>query len=292
MPDIWGIASIIVKFLLYIGVFGAAGSVLTCLVFAQLVASRDLSMRRSAFAFAALAMVATIFSYALRGAMLTGEASGMVDTEMLGLLWDTPVGAAFVTRLAGIFILILGLALAAAGRWIAVLGGVVTLWSFARVGHVPDHGAVWLSAVLLLHLLGIAFWIGILSPLKRLTNEEDNLEPAATLAHRFGQIATLVVPALIGAGVILLWRLTGGIDAGINVLLGTAYGWTLLLKIAIVAALLGLAAANKLRFVPAMQTGDVGAARRLSRSITLEWMAILIILLVTATLTSVLSLPM
>ena len=145
---------------------------------------------------------------------------------------------------------------------------------------------MWLSLLLLLHLVGISFWIGVLVPLKMLARDKGHLDRAATLGHQFGQFAALIVPALIAAGVVMLWRLTGSMD----VIFGTAYGWALLAKTGIVGLLLSLAAANKLRFVPAMQAGDASAARQLCRSINLEWIVILIILLVTATLTSVLTL--
>ncbi len=286
MPDAWGIASIIVKFTLYIGVFGATGIVMIRLVFAGLVTPVDRVLRRTAIAAGLLAMAATFASYTFRGAMLTGEASGMIDPEMLGLLWNTPVGAAFATRLSGLLVLILGLVLSGPGRWISVLGGVIALSSFARIGHVLDQGGVFLRLLLLLHLVGISFWIGALLPLKQLAKDEAQLGLAATLGHRFGQIATLVVPALLVAGGLMLWRLAGSRD----VIFGTAYGWALMVKIATVSFLLALAAANKQRFVPQMQAGDASAARHLSKSIALEWFTFLFILLVTAILSSVLTL--
>ena len=46
--------------------------------------------------------------------------------------------------------------------------------------------------------------------------------------------------------------------------------------------LLAAAAANKLRFVPAMERGDARAAAGLRRSIALEWLAVCAILFITA----------
>ena len=258
------------------------------LMFPKLVEPIDVVLRKFALGLAFMAILAMMLRFSLRGARLTGEASGMVDAEMLGLLWQTAVGTALATRMLGIGLLIIGLVIPAGGRWIAVLGGGIALWSFARIGHVPDHGSLWLNLLLLLHLAGVAFWVGILSPLKWLARMDGHIDSAATLGHRFGQIATVVVPALIIAGGIMLWQLTGSFD----VIFGTSYGRALVIKIVIVGGLLTLAAANKVRFIPAMQAGNADAAIHLSHAITLEWLVILTILLATAILTSVLTLPM
>ena len=61
----------------------------------------------------------------------------------------------------------------------------------------------------------------------------------------------LVVPVLIVAGLSFAWLMSGTFAA----LFGTAYGWTLLAKLACVSAVLVLAALNKMRFVPALKVG-------------------------------------
>ncbi|GAA6159662.1 hypothetical protein NBRC116589_18360 [Ruegeria sp. HU-ET01832] len=115
----------------------------------------------------------------------------------------------------------------------------------------------------------------------------EHLSDAAELGHRFGQTAALVVPTLIGAGLWIAWLIVGNLQG----LLFTGYGRALLLKVFLVALLMILAAANKLRFVPAMQSGEAKAARHLARSIEAEAIVVLVVLATTATLTSVLTLP-
>jgi putative copper resistance protein D len=85
----------------------------------------------------------------------------------------------------------------------------------------------------------------------------------------------------------MTWRLVGSVSA----LLGTGYGLGLLAKLTAVALLLVLAAINKVRFVPALQRGDPGIGTQLSKSISLEWLCIGVILLATAIFTSVLTVP-
>ncbi|WP_299077105.1 CopD family protein [uncultured Ruegeria sp.] len=105
--------------------------------------------------------------------------------------------------------------------------------------------------LLLLHIPGIAFWIGALGLLCALSQRPEYRSNAAVLGHRFGQAASVIVPALIVAELLIAWMLLGYLCA----LTTTGYGQTLLIKLALAGAVLTLAAANKLRFVPAMQAG-------------------------------------
>ena len=282
MPDFWGLIAIIAKFTLYLGVLGASG-----VVFCALIFSIE-KWKPLAFGFTALAFFASIFSFLLKAVALTGDHTGMTDPEMLSLLWETQSGTVLFLQLAGLSTLLLGLLLGTRVKWLTAAGGLLALYAFVTTGHVADRDNWFFTAILFLHLLVAAFWIGILTPLRRLSSQKDTLDAAAKLGERFGSFATIVVPVLIIAGVIMTWQLIGSVSAMIS----TSYGLALLLKIAVVAVLLGLAAANKLRFVPVMLSGDFTAGQRLSRSIQLEWIAVLLILFVTAILTSTLTLPM
>ena len=77
-----------------------------------------------------------------------------------------------------------------------------------------------------------------------------------------------------------------------NGLVSTSYGQALIGKIALVALLLTLAAANKFRFIPELHKKSPTAAKNLTHSISAEWLAIFAILGITAVLTSNLNLPM
>lgn len=281
MPDAFGLVAIVTKFALYLGVLTATGTVMATLLF-RLDRTRGL-----AGAFAVLGLVATVLAFSLRGANLTGDVSGMTDPEMLALLWSTPVGTALLLRLAGLSLLIAGLFMGRAGPWVSVPGGVIAIWSFNHVGHVSGRDTTLLDAALTVHLLAVAFWIGVLTPLKRLASSSTTWAMAADVGHRFGVIASVTVPALIVMGVCMGYQLVGSFPA----LTGTGYGQALILKALLVGALLGLAAANKLRFIPALRMGDPDAATHLSKSISVEWLIILAVLGTTAALTTNLTLP-
>lgn len=287
MPDIWGIAAILAKLALYVGVMGATGLLIVLVAYSKLVAPVRARMRWHTAALAMLALLAAGFGFMLRGAALTGGIDGMTDPDMLALLWSTPVGDVLVYRIAGLSLMLCGLFIPNIGPWIALVGGALALWSFAQIGHIPETGQLGVRVLLLLHLLGVSFWVGVLGPLRKLSREADLIEIAAQLGHRFGQAATLVVPALILAGGIMAWQIVGDLSA----LFTTGYGLALVAKVALVALVLGLAAANKMRFVPAMQSGDVRASKHLAHSIEIETLVILAVLGATATLTSVLPLP-
>ena len=281
MPDIWGLAAIITKFALYLGVLTATGTVLAALMF------RLNQFRGIALTFGGIALIATLVGFSLRGANLTGDASGLMDLEMLGLLWSTPVGTAIALRLFGLGVLIVGLFMARGGIVLSALGGVVAVWSFGHIGHISDRGSAVLDVALTLHLITVAIWIGILTPLQRLARETATYAEAAKVGHRFGLVASFTVPALIVAGGYMSYTLVGSIAA----LIQTGYGQALVIKVLLVAVLLGLAAANKLRFMPRLKVGDASAAKHLTKSISIEWVVVVLVLAVTAVLTSNLTLP-
>jgi putative copper resistance protein D len=281
MPDIWILAALITKFALYLGVLTSAGTVLAALVF------RLKNYRSIALTFGSLALAATLLAFSLRGANLTGDASGMTDPEMLGLLWSTPVGTSLMLRLCGLALLLAGLFMGRIGLWLSVIGGMLALGSFGVVGHVTARGIALLDIALALHLIAVALWIGILTPLKRLASSSATYAEAAEVGHQFGSVASITVPTLIIAGGYMGYILVGSFSA----LIGTGYGQAIMTKVIMVAILLGLAAANKLRFIPALRRGDVTAAKHLSKSIWVEWVVVLVVLAVTAVLTTNVTLP-
>lgn len=279
--DVWVFLAILTKCTLYVGILGSSGTAICALVF-QLK-----TWRRSAARFAVLGVVAAALSFMLKGVALTGDASGMTDPDMLSLLWDTKSGTALLYQFVGLLVLILGSALRGFGALLASLGGIVALWSFVTIGHIADRDTLLLKLVLALHLLTAAFWVGILAPLRHLALNPDTIAEAARLGHRFGTIASIAVPILFIAGGTMTWTLVGSPNAMIT----TSYGQALLIKLVVAAALLALAAANKLRFVPRLERGDTRAAEHLARSMQFERLAVLAILLATAVFTSVLTLP-
>ena len=280
MPDLFGLAAIATKFALYLGVITATGTVMATLMF-----KLDRT-RRLAAIFAVLGLFATILSFSLRGANLTGDLSGMTDPMTLSLLWTTPVGTALALRLIGLNLLLVGLFLGRIGAWVSVLGGIIALFSFTQIGHISSSESALMEVALILHLLAVALWIGVLTPLYRLASSSTRYASAADVGHQFGLVASVTVPVLIVVGGYMGYQLVGSFTA----LIETGYGQALIIKILLFSGLLGLAAANKLWFVPALRLGNPVAASHLSKSIYVEWLVILAVLGMTAVLTTNLTL--
>jgi len=219
--------------------------------------------------------------------------AGMIDWTLVGIVLDTGEG-----RSSGIRILGLAMAgtIAFDAFWavgIAVLGAGLVGLSFALTGHAAAVGfAPWPQVLLTIHVLAVAYWIGALWPLRTLTqvgktNDSDGLHRVAAIMKRFGDIAAYVVGGLILAGATLLWLLVRDPMA----LTGSNYGRLVIAKLALVALLLGLAAANKLRLTPRLMAGVTAGLAHMRRSITTEIVAVTLILLITATFTTITGAP-
>ena len=236
----------------------------------------------AAAALVGLAVLATRFG--IRAARISGlGVEAMTDPTMLGFVWQSPLGEAALWRGAGEALVLAILIPDAIGLGLASAGAVLIAVSYSFVGHSLGDPRWALASLLVVHLLAAAFWVGALVPLRRAARSTFG----AALLHRFGVIASGTVALLIAVGASFAWLLSGSIGA----LFGTAYGWTLLGKVAIVTSLLGLAALNKLRLVPALERGEPGAGTALRRSIAWEAVAVALILLLTATLTTVTTPP-
>ena len=274
-------ARVAAKALLYAAALGGAGAV----IWAAFLSDEPIRRARPWVAAAALAGLALVaLRLGLRAAGLTGDWAGMADADILGLLLGGPVGAVAAWRGAGFALLALWALAPRLGHAPGLAGAFALAWSFSVVGHVSTLPRNWAVATLA-HLAMAALWIGALWPLRTMARSGD--PGAGPAAERFGRVAVWAVGVLAVAGAALAWRLLGGPGA----LFTTSYGWTLLVKLAVVAGLLGLAARNKLRLSPALAAGDPAAGRRLARSIEWEVAAVAAILVLTAVLTIVTPLP-
>ena len=78
----------------------------------------------------------------------------------------------------------------------------------------------------------------------------------------------------------------------ITLVFTTSYGNVLLIKVVLVVALLSLAALNKLKLVPSLETRRTPNVRRFQRSVQFEIVIVLIILTASSLLTTSVTLPM
>jgi copper resistance protein D len=219
------------------------------------------------------------------GASMSGDAGGLADVGLTRMILQGGEGRASLVRLIGLILIGGSLLGRRSPAVVGLLGSVAAATSFAWVGHVHSLSALrgaWLPALaIVVHLLGVAFWLGALIPLLMVAGEADRSRVAAT-ARRFGTTALIVVGALLAAGAVLLCLLLGGVGE----LWTDDYGRLVLTKILLVSCLLALAGFNHLRLTPRLFAYDEGALRALKRSIMAEVAVAGCVLIVTAAMTT------
>lgn len=267
--------------ILYLALFGAAGGV----IYSRLIRPGEAFQAGTQRIIAASALVgalAAVVTLGVQGGLLLG---GPMRLLFEPATWAAGTGSTFgrtaICDLAGLALIWLGSRVRST-RWSGLLclaGAFLAVAGFALSGHVVTAGPRWLtSPPLLLHATAAAFWVGSLLPL-HLTLTGSPAE-AGRLLKRFSALAVWAVAGLIGAGVALAWLQVRQPMA----LVTTAYGQVLLVKLALVAGLLGLAALNRLRLTPALVRGEADAPRKLGWSISGEVILVTGVLIATATL--------
>lgn len=282
--DGWAIAAIIAKAVGYGAALLAMGGPLFILAFPRASADVQKLARKIALIAALIGLAVLALRFGIRAARISGMGfPGAVDPMMLGFVWDSPLGAAAIWRGAGELLVVAVLLKGVVGLGTGLIGALLIAVSYAFVGHSLGDPRWLLALLLTLHLLAAGFWIGALAPLRHAVGQPAG----ASLLHRFGNVASITVALLVVAGLIFAWLMTGSLTATVT----TAYGWTLLAKLCVVAGLMILAALNKWRYVPALASGEPTAAPHLRRSIQIEAVVVLLILITTATLTSITTPP-
>lgn len=199
---------------------------------------------------------ATLLLLLLRGSYTgSGKFADVFDLNLLGEVLQTKPGAALVSRL---------LLLAAAALFIAVLfgaydkredeekrdltfglavGGSVVAAGLAATWAMSEHASVGLQAGLampvdVVHLIAVATWLGGLTALLVALYRGPADTPVPALAvRRFSRVAFGSVIALVVTGTYQSWRQLGSWTAFTD----TRYGQLLLVKIGLVAVLVGVA---------------------------------------------------
>lgn len=283
----WGLAAASAKLSVYLTSFLAAGLVL----FLVALPLKDDKLRRLilwvAGSAAVLSAMASIWRVMVQSGRLMDDTAFMIDPEIIAIVLEGPLGLSTLARLIGLVMLLIAIMVPSA-RLLGGLAGAATIaLSFALTGHATRDPQWALMALITIHLLAVSFWFGALLPLYRLSGPNADHQEAARLSHRFGQQAAIIVPILIGVGAGFAYLLLGSLQA----VLTTAYGQMLLVKLAIVAAVLGIAALNKLRLVPALEAQAVSADSRFRSSLRWEALVFIAIFAATALLTTSFTVP-
>ncbi len=255
--------TVLLRALTYAGAIAAAGTVLFRASFPEVVDAVAPVLRRQILSGLVLLLIVEPLRYgAFQLAIADGDWALAFGPDLRWMGIETPIGQAAAVRLVAAGVI------AFAGLRsppIGLVAALVLIGSFLLEGHTAASDARLLAAPLLfIHLTAVHWWIGALFPLIAATRRVDPAVAVATV-ELFGGRAVLVVGGLLTAGVLLVLLLTGG-----AIRLDIAYQQRLLIKLALVAVLLSVAAVNKLRFVPLLARDYALGAARLRMSIRVE----------------------
>jgi copper transport protein len=167
-----------------------------------------------------------------------------------------------------------------------LLGGTaLALSSLVINGHTRSYGPTWISFPAdLLHVSAAAIWLGSLVGLVVATRRSSRALPAevADTVARFSGIAVETILVLSVAGVIMSLLILDSLSA----LLESSWGVTLLIKVGLVAMIMGIALLNRYKLMPRVQREPDSAVAwaRLRRLLRLEVIAVLLVVMVTGLL--------
>lgn len=183
-------------------------------------------------------------------------------------------------------------------NWVGARGEALLLAALALVlvsasGHAAATSAGVASAVAVdvVHLLATGLWLGALVPLALLlrtaigNDTSESRAFAVRASRRFSHAALVVMVALAASGTLSAVVQVDNLGG----LLGTTHGHLLLAKVTVLIPILGLAAFNRARVLPALS--DPAAAppphmmRRLAAFVTMEAALALVVLALGAAMT-------
>ena len=180
-----------------------------------------------------------------------GRLADVVSRSALSTVFATDFGHAWVARLV-LFALAIpvlrtlrgGGSVPRAPWWIVIAAtvGVALLRTPGFVSHASEgHMAVAGTVADLVHLTGVAIWLGGLVLLLTVVLPRRRPAELASVVPRFSTLAMASVLAIVGGGAVLSWELVGGFAP----LVDTNFGRVLLVKLVVFGAVIVAAGASK-----------------------------------------------
>ncbi|WP_406387216.1 copper resistance protein CopC [Streptomyces sp. NBC_00211] len=138
-----------------------------------------------------------------------------------------------------------------------VAGGIAATWALSEHASTGIQPGIAMPADIL-HLLAVAAWLGGLTALLVALHKVPGIEREAV--QRFSRVAFVSVVVLAVTGVYQSWRQLGSWSA----LTGTSYGQLLLLKVGLVAVLVGIAYVSR-SWTARLTEAPAGKAAKITR---------------------------
>jgi copper transport protein len=221
------------------------------------------------------------------GAALGTLATATLAADQVGLdigrLASTPAGRVLAVELSG-FLLTLVVAVATRNRPTRLAAGVPLVAVVIAEGfraHPHADNPIWGTALTVAHLLAVAVWIGALIHVLRAAHQwHGQPGPTRLLVYDYSRLALVLVLLVIATGtlaaVIVLPSLAALVD--------TTYGLVLVVKLALVAAVVVIAALARRRLGRSLHSRGVPPLGRMMRA---EATVLVAVLATTAVLVSV-----
>ena len=245
-------ASIVSRWLLYLGLVGLLGAVFVAEVAARRRGRRLLRLAAGTWLLATAGTVLLVSSEASDAGVGVGD---LIGTSLGGLA----VARVVPLVAAGLLLLAARRPTARQGLLLRLVGVIATLEMLvdAVASHAAAVGLPWANiGVQWLHFLSVGIWLGgltgILLELRGAASEEKG-----EIARRFSQWATLGIVVVALTGVARAAVELGSIDA----LVSTDYGRLIILKVVLLVGLAGLGAINHFRNVRAAASDLTGLRR-------------------------------
>lgn len=213
--------------------------------------------RRLATLSAGLALLGSVLVLAATVAGLGGSYGSLSDLELWSaVVTETDFGRIWSVRLA-LSVLVIAFAIGwreqapPTGRWVGVAIAGALVSTVAWTGHAAiEEGTAgqlhrWADA---LHLIAAMVWVGVLIPILWLLAAKSAAPHAVRRLTQFHSVGLVAVLTLLITGVVNSYFLVGTPSA----LFITTYGQLLVTKLVLFAAMVALAAANRLSHAPAL----------------------------------------
>lgn len=296
VPNSWELASLVCKFLFYIGAAASLGSAVSLCLYHDGRRATVHRLMLYQLIGGLIGFHAVLINFLVQVGLANNSGlAGAFDWFMAEILLDTPLGDLSFLRLAGFALVITNsvfflrrlaslntsppLGFYRRAFTLVGIGFILLLISFRLGGHVSVLSTS-VQLALAVHFTCFAIWIGNLYPLWVASAAEDRGSLQFTL-RRFGDHAVFFVGLLLIAG---LWLTLNLVNSPLE-LIETSYGRALSIKLLLVVGILGIAAINKIRLVPVLlERNGVG---NFQKSLRLEIVVATALLLATAWLSTV-----
>ncbi len=223
---------------------------------------------------ASVAGLTYIAAVGLGGSEMMGMGvSSFFTAQTWSMGWNSTLAPSLILGVIGLVILMSGFLSWSRRKNDRVLwvGLLLSLSGLLVTGHAATAFPRWfMTTMVAIHVLCVAFWFGALIPLAQ-SMRVCSTEERSLLLKEFSFCAVISVALIILSGIGISFIQVETFES----LLNTDYGFRLILKLVLVAALLGFATWNKVSLTPAIEKGAEKAPTRLRRSIAFEVLLIM-----------------